>query len=189
MPGTPSRILSKGTESCWFAGPTSAGNGMPFASVIRWCLVPFFPRSVGFGPIASPPFRPDVRGIHGGSLPIDLPCVVLCLEQGLTQLVQISQAPAIRSACASGSPHCRSPFPSEGPPNEYWFSGRTGSLEVPSGLECADAPQPALPLVAAEAGRFDPTSQRERTLGPSNYTMHSGDLSTSGFVTTSNCRG
>src|SRR5262245_46215003 len=28
---------------------------MPWASTTAWCLLPFFPRSVGFGPVSSPP--------------------------------------------------------------------------------------------------------------------------------------
>lgn len=176
MPGTPSRILSKGTESCWFAGPTSTANGMPFTSVIRWCLVPFFPRSVGFGPIASPPFSPGCSRHPRRLSPSRSSSHRSRLRAGSDAVGPISQAPAIRSTCASRSSHCRSPFPWEGPPNGYLSSGRTGSLEVRSGLERADALHPASPLAAAEAGRFDPKAQRARSLGPSKYTMHPSGL-------------
>ena len=37
------------------AAVTVADNGTPRASVITWCLLPDLPRSVGFGPVSSPP--------------------------------------------------------------------------------------------------------------------------------------
>lgn len=37
------------------AAVTTATIGVPSASVRMWCLLPGLPRSVGFGPVASPP--------------------------------------------------------------------------------------------------------------------------------------
>ena len=31
-------------------------RGMPWASTMRWCLLPVLPRSTGDGPVAGPPF-------------------------------------------------------------------------------------------------------------------------------------
>ena len=41
--------------SLTLAAVTVAANGMPWASVSTWCLLPDLPRSVGFGPVSSPP--------------------------------------------------------------------------------------------------------------------------------------
>src|SRR5262245_43592135 len=48
---TSSNSLTSGT----LAAVTVADNGMPCASTTAWCLLPFFPRSVGLGPVSSPP--------------------------------------------------------------------------------------------------------------------------------------
>jgi hypothetical protein len=45
--------LTSGT----LAPVTVVASGMPWASVKTWCLVPNFPRSVGLGPVWSPPPR------------------------------------------------------------------------------------------------------------------------------------
>ena len=44
--------------SCRLAPESVRPSGVPLASVTMWRLVPGRPRSVGFGPVASPPFWP-----------------------------------------------------------------------------------------------------------------------------------
>jgi hypothetical protein len=60
-PFTPTiRFMTGATnsESCRFAAETTAASGRPAASTSRWYFGPFFPRSVGFGPVSAPPFWP-----------------------------------------------------------------------------------------------------------------------------------
>ena len=42
-------------ESCVFAPVTATAIGSPAASTSKWYFEPDFPRSVGFGPVSSPP--------------------------------------------------------------------------------------------------------------------------------------
>jgi hypothetical protein len=54
---TSSSSLTSGT----LAAVTSAASGIPWASTTAWCLLPLRPRSVGFGPVSSPPPRARVN--------------------------------------------------------------------------------------------------------------------------------
>ena len=172
MPGTPSRIFSKGMESCWFAGPTRMLSGIPLESVIRWCLVPFFPRSVGFGPIASPPFLPGCL-MHPRQLaPSQSFRHRSRLQAGSGAVGPISQALATRSTCASKSCRCRSPSLSADPPSECLFSARTKSPAMQPDPRCAGVRHRISMVVLEEGGQCAPREQRARSLWPSNYTMH-----------------
>lgn len=44
--------------SATFAAVTAQPGGVPSGSVRRCCLLPLLPRSVGFGPVASPLLSP-----------------------------------------------------------------------------------------------------------------------------------
>src|SRR3712207_309302 len=65
MAGIESRIGSTNRLSCRLAAETSTLSGSPCASTSRWYLLPALPRSVGFGPVNAPPFRPRRRGREG----------------------------------------------------------------------------------------------------------------------------
>ena len=54
--GTALSRSSNGTLSCTLAPVRRNASRMPRRSVIRCRLVPSLPRSVGFGPVAAPPF-------------------------------------------------------------------------------------------------------------------------------------
>ena len=56
--GTSSSRTDRGTLSCILAPERTTASGVPFRSVSRCRLVPGRPRSVGFGPMADPPFLP-----------------------------------------------------------------------------------------------------------------------------------
>ena len=55
--GTASTACSSSLTSGQLAAVTVAANGIPLASVTTKCLLPFFRRSTGLGPVASPPPR------------------------------------------------------------------------------------------------------------------------------------
>lgn len=58
---TPGLVSSSGANSMlpWvFADDSSVCRTRPLASTSRWYFVPALPRSVGFRPVSSPPFRP-----------------------------------------------------------------------------------------------------------------------------------
>jgi hypothetical protein len=68
--GTASIRTSKRRLSWMFAALRRRASGMPRASVMRWRLEPARPRSVGLGPVSSPPFWPEqtrCRRKHGSS--------------------------------------------------------------------------------------------------------------------------
>ncbi len=58
MAGIASISASNGTLSWTLAPVSRTASGIPCRSVARWRFVPGRPRSVGFGPVASPPFLP-----------------------------------------------------------------------------------------------------------------------------------
>jgi uncharacterized protein (TIGR03083 family) len=53
--GTASTMASSSTESWVLAADSPTAKGMPRRSTSRWYLDPGLPRSVGFGPVSSPP--------------------------------------------------------------------------------------------------------------------------------------
>jgi hypothetical protein len=53
--GTASTTASSSIESWVLAAESATARGMPLRSTSRWYLVPGLPRSVGFGPVSSPP--------------------------------------------------------------------------------------------------------------------------------------
>ena len=60
-PRTAGLVSSSGSNSLlsWvLAADSITCSGSPFASHRRWYFDPALPRSVGFGPVSSPPFSP-----------------------------------------------------------------------------------------------------------------------------------
>jgi hypothetical protein len=56
--GAASSSGSNSLLSCVFAADSNAASGTPAASTKMWYFDPGLPRSVGFGPVSSPPFSP-----------------------------------------------------------------------------------------------------------------------------------
>lgn len=86
--GTPSTRARVCVTSLTLAAVVMTLNGVPLTSQIRWCLLPVFLRSTGDGPVASPPFRADVGGIHAGPGPVQCVGRVQLGEQYAVQLVE-----------------------------------------------------------------------------------------------------
>ncbi len=79
--GMRSTIAIASCESCTLAGVMWTTSGMPCAPVRMCRLQPFFPRSVGFGPVCPPqngPHRRTVDHYEGG---VDLSCLSEALDQ------------------------------------------------------------------------------------------------------------
>ena len=145
---------------------------MPLESVIRWCLVPFFPRSVGFGPIASPPFLPGCLRHPRRLAPSRSSLHHSRLRAGSGAVRPISQVLATHSTCANRSFRFRTPSPSANPPSGCPSSARTQSPAMQPDRRCVDAHH-QVSMVVSEAGeRCAPREQRAGSLWPSNYTMH-----------------
>ena len=74
-------------------------SGIPVRSTIRWCFAPFFPRSVGFGPVSTPQKRPArwTRRWRTWTSPASRPCAT---APAATAWI-LSQVP---SACQSAEP-------------------------------------------------------------------------------------
>lgn len=86
MGGKESTSGSSCVTSCSFAPVIVVANGVPSPSAMTWCLVPAFRRSVGFGPVFSPPVNRSHRGaIDQRAGPIDLSLSPKPREQYLMQ--------------------------------------------------------------------------------------------------------
>lgn len=78
---------SKSAPSCVLPAQASTCSGSPAASVSKWYFVPGFPRSVGLGPVSSPPSGPYGHRVDASTLPVEnLPLEEL-LEHGLVVLL------------------------------------------------------------------------------------------------------
>src|SRR5438132_12343848 len=66
--------------SLTLAAVTVAANGMPWASVSTWCLLPDLPRSVGFGPVSSPPSGASTKEASINARSQSIPALLRCLR-------------------------------------------------------------------------------------------------------------
>src|SRR5215204_7156412 len=72
-------------ESCVLAAERRTASGMPLRSTTKWYLEPGLPRSVGFGPVCSPPFCPDAEAVHVRPAPVDGGLVAQPVQEPLVQ--------------------------------------------------------------------------------------------------------
>src|SRR3954454_16315206 len=96
----------------WRLAPETATlSGSPRASTSRWYFVPRLARSVGFGPVSSPPFRPDADLVQAGPGPVQPPLLAEPVEDGgarpvnhagLGPLVQAAPAGPARAVAELG---------------------------------------------------------------------------------------
>ena len=76
-----------GTTSGTFAAVVVAVRGTPWASVITWCLLPFFRRSTGLGPVsAASAAGPDEAAVDDRPAPVDLAGPLQLGQQDLVEL-------------------------------------------------------------------------------------------------------
>ena len=117
-----------------FAAVSRTASGMPLASVIRWRLEPARPRSVGLGPVSSPPFwrepthcprKPGSNQWHrpgpGG-------------RAGRDAALSRPRRLASRAAAASTSCPTRSPSLGGASPKGRRSSAQTGCPSAPPGV-------------------------------------------------------
>jgi hypothetical protein len=83
--GTASTMGSSSTESWVLAADSPTARGMPRRSVSRWYLDPGLPRSVGFGPVSSPPLGAHAGRIQAGPRPVELAIAAELVQQHLMQ--------------------------------------------------------------------------------------------------------
>jgi hypothetical protein len=81
MGGMASIRGSSWVESWAFAAESRMANGIPLRSTTRLYLEPDLPRSVGLGPICSPPFGPDADAVQARPAPVDGRFVAEPVEQ------------------------------------------------------------------------------------------------------------
>jgi hypothetical protein len=94
---------SNWVESWALAAESRTAKGMPWRSTTRWYLEPGLPRSVGFGPVCSPPFGSDAQGVEAGSGPVDGRVVSEPVEEPLVQsLPDASVLPVTQTSPADG---------------------------------------------------------------------------------------
>ncbi len=108
-------------------------SGMPLASVMRWRLDPGRPRSVGLGPVFSPPFSPartHCPGKPGASRWLSLARAGPRARGGAGPR---RQPPATPASAASRSCPSRSPSPRAASPKAGQIGARTGRQSGPPG--------------------------------------------------------
>src|SRR5687768_10076381 len=88
MAGMPSRSGSTSMLSWRLAPETATLSGRPVASTSRWYLVPRLPRSVGFGPVNAPPFRPHADRVEAGPRPVQPALFAEPVEHGLVDPIE-----------------------------------------------------------------------------------------------------
>jgi hypothetical protein len=100
--GTASTICSSSMESWVLAADSPTASGMPPRSTSRWYLEPGLPRSVGLGPVSSPPFGAHAERVQASSRPVKLAVVAELIEQQMVQTLPdpgalpVAQPPASR---------------------------------------------------------------------------------------------
>lgn len=104
MGGIASTRGSSWVESWALAAQSRTAKGMPFRSTTRWYVEPTLPRSVGFGPVCSPPFRPDAEAVHARPRPVGGRLVAQPVQEPFVQLLpDASLLPVTESALAGGA--------------------------------------------------------------------------------------
>jgi hypothetical protein len=95
---------SKRRLSWMFAAVSRRASGMPRASVMRWRLEPARPRSVGLGPVSSPPFGGHAGAVDASTAPVDGTGPTEAVEQDAmvpfpdTGGMPVAQSPSARHA-------------------------------------------------------------------------------------------
>ncbi len=98
----------------WTFAPVSfRARGMPFASVTMWRFVPGLPRSVGFGPVAGPPFGCNRGAVEGGSAEVDAILAAEPVEQLILQTVPHSGLLPVPQASPAGPPRAAAHLPGQ----------------------------------------------------------------------------
>ena len=166
IPGTASSVASSISLSCQLAGLIVRPSGVPSASVTRWRFVPGLPRSVGLGPVVSPPFwrAPTCCRAPHGPTGCALPPPAGSARRGA---VDPTPPPSANPAAdASRSSPSRSPSRTAGAPTASSWSARTGCPSAPPGPAAAADRLPASPAPAAAAAPPQTTGHRARGASP-----------------------
>ena len=121
---TASSNSASGTLSCTLAPVNTKASGRPLRSVKRWRFVPALPRSVGFGPVAAPPFLPGWTRCpyRLGSSQCGLTSAGAAAVPGASG--SRPRLVASRAVGASMSRPSRSPFPGAASPTGYPSAAR-----------------------------------------------------------------
>lgn len=154
------------TLSCRLAPLRQKPSGVPRASVTRWRFVPGLPRSVGFGPVAGPPFWPGQTRCPGkpGSSRSARPRA----DAPATRDADGSTRPPLANPAAAASNSCRSRSPSRpaASPTAGPSAARTGYPSVPPGSQWDDARPSDEAEAAGGAERSHPRDHRGEAVWP-----------------------
>ena len=160
MGGTASISAAKTVWSGRLAPVRPQASGRPWRSTTRWCFVPGWARSVGFGPVAWPPLwparwrYPRWRATSRGARP----------RRGGPAAHDGAPAtrppPASRASAASRSPRCRTPAPGAASATGARSPGRTGCRTARAGRAARAAHPWGVDAAAAAAARSAPRVRR-----------------------------
>ena len=104
----------------WTLAPDSTtAKGRPLRSTSRWCLLPCFPRSVGLGPVSSPPRGGwDAGSVHRGAGPVNFSSVFQLGQQPAVKLFPDSSRLPFLQATKAGGPTAAPKLPGQFPPRD-----------------------------------------------------------------------
>jgi hypothetical protein len=100
--GTAATTASSSMESWVLAAESATARGMPLRSTSRWYLLPGLPRSVGFGPVSSPPLGADAERVEAGARPVELALAAELVEQLVVELLPDAGALPVAQPAPAG---------------------------------------------------------------------------------------
>ena len=167
-----SRVGAINRLSCRLAPVKRRPSGVPRASVTRWRFVPGLPRSVGFGPVAGPPFWPGRRRCPGslGASRSRRPRESAPAEPDAG--APTPRPPASPADAASNSCPSRSSSRPVATPTECPCAERTGCRSARRGSPREDDHLGAEASRQEEAARSPARDRREGSVWPSPPTRH-----------------
>jgi hypothetical protein len=112
------QTVSKALGSCTLAAVSTAARGTPLRSVRRWCLEPGLPRSVGFGPTASPPFGGHARRVQARLRPVHHPGPSQPVQQRPVQATPDARLLPIPEPSPTGYTASEAPLLGQHPPRD-----------------------------------------------------------------------
>ncbi len=113
--------MASTSESNWVASWALAAerriaSGIPLRSTTTWYLVPGLPRSVGLGPVCSPPFGAHADAIEARSAPVDGRLVAEPVQQRLVQLLPDPSLLPVAQPSPAGGAAAATQFLGQQPP-------------------------------------------------------------------------
>jgi hypothetical protein len=119
---------SSSIESWVLAADRPTARGMPRRSTSRWYLLPGLPRSVGLGPVSSPPLGAHAHAVQAGPRPVKLALPAELVEQQVVELLPDTGALPVTQAPPAGDRAATAELAGGRPNGHRVEAGRSGVL-------------------------------------------------------------